>query len=157
MTETPAPPVLDDQLTAQLLHQRIIVVGGALDDVAATRVVAQLLLLSARDPRADISLCVSSPGGSVTGGLAVADTIRVIPNEVATLGVGLVAGAGRILLAAGTRGKRRVLPSARIVTDGEQGRWLSATEAVADGLVDEVVEALADVRPQGVVRRVGLA
>ncbi len=106
---------LDDQLSMQLLHQRIIVLGAEVDDPIANRITAQLLLLSARDPRSDISLYVNSPGGSVTAGLAIYDTMRVIPNDVSTLAVGFAASMGQFLLGAGTPGKRFALPNARIM------------------------------------------
>ena len=115
MTETLMHGPLDDQLSMQLLHQRIIVLGAEVDDPIANRITAQLLLLSARDPRADISLYVNSPGGSVTAGLAIYDTMRVIPNEVSTLAVGFAASMGQFLLGAGTPGKRFALPNARIM------------------------------------------
>jgi ATP-dependent Clp protease protease subunit len=109
------PAALDDQLSMQLLHQRIIVLGAEVDDPIANRITAQLLLLSARDPRSDISLYVNSPGGSVTAGLAIYDTMRVIPNDVSTLAVGFAASMGQFLLGAGTPGKRFALPNARIM------------------------------------------
>ncbi|MGO4597625.1 ATP-dependent Clp protease proteolytic subunit [Terrabacter sp. 2RAF25] len=115
MTDTLTPALLDDQLSMQLLHQRIIVLGAEVDDPIANRITAQLLLLSARDPRADISLYVNSPGGSVTAGLAIYDTMRVIPNDVSTLAVGFAASMGQFLLGAGTPGKRFALPNARIM------------------------------------------
>lgn len=114
-TETRAPVLLDDQLAMQLLAERIIVLGAEVDDPVANRITAQLLLLSARDPRADISLYVNSPGGSVTAGLAIYDTMRVIPNDVSTLAVGFAASMGQFLLGAGTAGKRFALPNARIM------------------------------------------
>ena len=86
-----------------------------MDDPIANRITAQLLLLSARDPRADISLYINSPGGSVTAGLAIYDTMRVIPNDVSTLAVGFAASMGQFLLGAGTPGKRFALPNARIM------------------------------------------
>ncbi|WP_147064742.1 ATP-dependent Clp protease proteolytic subunit [Terrabacter aerolatus] len=115
MTDMPIPAALDDQLSMQLLHQRIIVLGAEVDDPIANRITAQLLLLSARDPRSDISLYVNSPGGSVTAGLAIYDTMRVIPNDVSTLAVGFAASMGQFLLGAGTPGKRFALPNARIM------------------------------------------
>lgn len=116
MTTQPLSAVpLDDQLAMQLLHQRIIVLGAEVDDPIANRITAQLLLLSARDPRSDISLYVNSPGGSVTAGLAIYDTMRVIPNDVSTLAVGFAASMGQFLLGAGTPGKRFALPNARIM------------------------------------------
>ncbi|MDV3219865.1 ATP-dependent Clp protease proteolytic subunit [Intrasporangium sp.] len=114
-TETRAPVMLDDQLAMQLLAERIIVLGAEVDDPIANRITAQLLLLSARDPRADISLYINSPGGSVTAGLAIYDTMRVIPNDVSTLAVGFAASMGQFLLGAGTPGKRFALPNARIM------------------------------------------
>jgi ATP-dependent Clp protease protease subunit len=107
--------MLDEQLAMQLLHERIIVLGAEVDDPIANRITAQLLLLSARDPRADISLYINSPGGSVTAGLAIYDTMRVIPNDVSTLAVGFAASMGEFLLGAGTPGKRHALPNARIM------------------------------------------
>jgi len=106
---------LDDQMTARLLHQRIIVLGQEVDDPIANRLCGQLLLLSAEDPRAPISLYINSPGGSVSAGLAIYDTMRLIPNEVSTLGLGLAGSMGQFLLTAGTPGKRFCLPHAQVL------------------------------------------
>lgn len=81
--DTP-PSRFDDHLAAQLLAQRIVFLGTQVDEVSANRVCAQLLLLSAEDPRTDIGLYINSPGGSVTAGLAIYDTMRLIPNDVST-------------------------------------------------------------------------
>ncbi|WP_432039354.1 ATP-dependent Clp protease proteolytic subunit [Streptomyces cucumeris] len=112
--ETP-PSRFDDHLAAQLLTQRIVVLSTQVDDVSAHRVCAQLLLLSAEDPRADISLYINSPGGSVTAGLAIYDTMQLIPNDVSTLAMGFAASMGQFLLCVGTAGKRFALPNARIM------------------------------------------
>jgi len=106
---------LDDQLAARLLHERIIVLGAEVDDQVANRLCAQLLLLSAEDPRRDISLYINSPGGSVSAGLAIYDTMRLIPNDVSTLAMGLAGSMGQFLLSAGTPGKRFSLPHAQIL------------------------------------------
>jgi ATP-dependent Clp protease protease subunit len=106
---------LDDQLAARLLHQRIIVLGAEVDDQIANRLCGQLLLLSAEDPRTDISLYINSPGGSVSAGLAIYDTMRLIPNDVSTLAMGLAGSMGQFLLSAGTPGKRFSLPHAQIL------------------------------------------
>ncbi len=106
---------LEDQLASRLLHQRIIVLGSEVDDDAANRLCAQLLLLSAEDPRSDISLYINSPGGSVSAGLAIYDTMRLIPNDVSTLAMGLAGSMGQFLLTAGTAGKRFSLPHAQIL------------------------------------------
>ena len=106
---------IDDQVAARLLHQRIIVLGKEVDDEIANRLCGQLLLLSAEDPRGTISLYINSPGGSVSAGLAIYDTMRLIPNEVSTLALGLAGSMGQFLLTAGARGKRFSLPHAQIL------------------------------------------
>jgi ATP-dependent Clp protease, protease subunit len=115
MQTTLSAGTLDDQLAARLLHQRIIVLGAEVDDPVANRLCGQLLLLSAEDPRSDISLYINSPGGSVSAGLAIYDTIRLIPNDVSTLAMGLAGSMGQFLLTAGTPGKRFSLPHAQIL------------------------------------------
>ncbi|HEY5678301.1 MAG TPA: ATP-dependent Clp protease proteolytic subunit, partial [Myxococcales bacterium] len=85
------------------------------DDPIANRLCAELLLLSAEDPHRDISLYINSPGGSVSAGLAIYDTMRLIPNDVSTLALGLAASMGQFLLSAGTPGKRYALPHARVL------------------------------------------
>jgi ATP-dependent Clp protease, protease subunit len=106
---------LDDQLITRLLYQRIIVLGAEVDDPIANRLCTQLLLLSAEDPRADISLYINSPGGSVSAGLAIYDTMRLIPNDVSTLALGLAGSMAQFLLCAGTPGKRFSLPHAQVL------------------------------------------
>jgi ATP-dependent Clp protease, protease subunit len=111
----PAASSLDDQLIARLLYQRIIVLGTEVDDRVANRLCGQLLLLSAEDPRSDISLYINSPGGSVSAGLAIYDTMRLIPNDVSTLAMGLAGSMAQFLLCAGTPGKRFSLPHAQVL------------------------------------------
>jgi ATP-dependent Clp protease, protease subunit len=106
---------LDDQLITRLLYQRIIVLGTEVDDRVANRLCAQLLLLSAEDPRSDISLYINSPGGSVSAGLAIYDTMRLIPNDVSTLALGLAGSMAQFLLCTGAAGKRYSLPHAQIL------------------------------------------
>jgi len=196
-----SPTRFDDHLAAQLLMQRIVLLGTQVDEVSANRVCAQLLLLSAEDPRTDISLYINSPGGSVTAGLAIYDTMRLIPNDVATLAMGFAASMGQFLLTVGARGKRSALPNARIMMhqpsagiggtaadiaiqaenlefmkdaveritaehtgqtqetvsrDGDRDRWFTPEQAREYGMIDRVVESLADVRPAGSRRKVGL-
>ncbi|KPI13429.1 ATP-dependent Clp protease proteolytic subunit [Actinobacteria bacterium OK074] len=112
--DTP-PSRFDDHLAAQLLTQRIVFLGTQVDEVSANRVCAQLLLLSAEDPRTDISLYINSPGGSVTAGLAIYDTMRLVPNDVSTLVMGFAASMGQFLLTVGAQGKRFALPNARVM------------------------------------------
>ncbi|MFJ8199300.1 ClpP family protease [Streptomyces sp. NPDC096152] len=191
----------DDHLAAHLLAQRIVLLGTQVDEVSANRVCAQLLLLSAEDPHADIALYINSPGGSVTAGLAVYDTMRLVPNDVCTLAMGFAASMGQFLLTVGTPGKRFALPHARVMMhqpsagiggttadieiqaenlehtkrtieritaehtgqsaetiarDGDRDRWFTAEQAREYGLVDRVVESLADIRPATPRRRTGL-
>ncbi len=113
-----APPTtagLDEQLISRLMFQRIVLLGTEVDDAVANRLCAQLLLLSAEDPRADISLYINSPGGSVSAGLAIYDTMRLIPNDVSTLALGLAGSMAQFLLCAGTAGKRFSLPHAQVL------------------------------------------
>jgi ATP-dependent Clp protease, protease subunit len=105
----------DDQLAARLLHHRIVLLGSEVDDASANRVTSQLLLLSAEDPRTDISLYINSPGGAVYAGMAIFDTMRLIPNSVSTLAMGFAASMGQFLLCAGEKGKRFALPHTRIM------------------------------------------
>ncbi|MFG1665633.1 ClpP family protease [Streptomyces sp. Y7] len=200
--EGDAPPTrFDDHLAAQLLGQRIVFLGTEVTEASANRICAQLLLLSAEDPRTDISLYINSPGGSVYAGLAIYDTMRLIPNDVSTLAMGFAASMGQFLLCGGTPGKRYALPNARIMMhqgsagiggtaadieiqaenlehskrtmerllaentgqapetisrDGDRDRWFTAEEAREYGMVDQVVQSLADVRPAASKRRMGL-
>ena len=195
------PTRFDDHLATQLLAQRIVLLGTQVDEVSANRVCSQLLILSAEDPRTDISLYINSPGGSVYAGLAIYDTMRLIPNDVSTLAMGFAASMGQFLLCAGAPGKRYALPHARIMMhqgsagiggttadieiqaenldhskrtmerllaentgqspetiarDGDRDRWFTAEEAREYGMVDRVLESLADVRPTASRRRMGL-
>lgn len=100
---------------SRLLKDRIIFITGAIDDDLANLVVAQLLFLSNEDPHADVNLYVNSPGGSVSAGLAVYDTMQFIRPEVNTYCVGMAASMGAVLLAGGTKNKRFVLPNSRVL------------------------------------------
>ncbi|GAA0310002.1 ClpP family protease [Kineococcus aurantiacus] len=119
-TPTLAGP-FDDQLSQRLLFQRIVVLGQAVDDVVANRIAAELLLLSADDPKSDIALYINSPGGSISAGLAIYDTMQLIPNDVSTLVMGMAASMGQFLLCAGTAGKRYALPHARVMMHQPSG------------------------------------
>ena len=191
----------DDHLANQLLAQRAIFLGAEVTDESAQRVCSQLLVLSAEDPREDILLFINSPGGSVTAGLAVYDTMRLIPNDVVTVATGFAASMGQVLLTVGTPGKRHALAHARVMMhqpsagiggtaadvaiqaenheymkrmiaritaehtgqspetverDSDRDRWFSAEEARDYGMVDEVVDTLADLRSRVPARRIGL-
>jgi len=100
---------------SRLLRDRIVFVTGAIDDNAANLIVAQLLFLSNEDPRADISMYINSPGGSISAGLAVYDTMQFVRPDVATYCVGMAASMSAVLLAGGARGKRFCLPNSRVL------------------------------------------
>lgn len=169
---------------SRLLKDRIIFLGGPIDDVVANTVVAQLLFLESEDPDKDIHLYINSPGGVVTAGLAIYDTMQYIKPDVSTICIGQAASMGALLLTAGAKGKRYALPNARImihqplggaqgqstdiqiqareiqrirevindilvestgkdretvVQDTERDNFMTAEEAKAYGLVDEVI------------------
>ena len=106
---------LHDSIYERLLRDRIVYLGTEFNDEVANQITGQLLLLAAEDPDRDITLYINSPGGSVTAGLAIYDTMRLIQPDVATWGMGLVASMGQFLLSSGTPGKRYALPHARIM------------------------------------------
>jgi ATP-dependent Clp protease protease subunit len=169
---------------SRLLKDRIIFIGTPIDDFVANSVVAQLLFLASEDAEKDISLYINSPGGSVTAGMAIFDTMQFIKPPVSTICVGLAASMGSLLLTAGAKGKRYALPNSeimihqplggvrgqasdikihaewilktrqklnqiyaertgqpleRIERDTDRDNWMSAEEAKAYGLIDEVV------------------
>lgn len=113
----PNPMVVErfQQVISQLFQQRIVRLGGAVDDDMANLIVAQLLTLDSTDKKKDITMYVNSPGGSVTAGMAVFDTMRHIGPNVSTICVGLAASMGAFLLASGHKGKRYSLPNSRIM------------------------------------------
>jgi ATP-dependent Clp protease, protease subunit len=100
---------------SRLLKDRIIMLGSAIDDNVANSIVAQLLFLAAEDPDKDISIYINSPGGSITAGMAIYDTMQFIKPDVSTICVGMAASMGAFLLAAGKKGKRFALPNSEIM------------------------------------------
>ncbi|MBI2634037.1 MAG: ATP-dependent Clp endopeptidase proteolytic subunit ClpP [Parcubacteria group bacterium] len=111
---------------SRLLKERIIFLGGGIDDYVANLIIAQLLFLEAEDPKKDINLYINSPGGSVTAGLAIYDTMQHIKPDVRTICTGMAASMGSLLLAGGAKGKRYALPNADVmihqVSAGFQGQ-----------------------------------
>lgn len=100
---------------SRLLNDRIIFVSGEIEDHMANLIVAQLLYLESEDPNKDIQLYINSPGGSVTAGMAIYDTMRYIKPDVSTICVGMAASMGAVLLSSGTKGKRYALPNAEVM------------------------------------------
>ncbi|HJF77213.1 MAG: ATP-dependent Clp protease proteolytic subunit [Brevibacterium sp.] len=106
---------LDDHIFNRLLKERIIWLGSEVRDDNANAICAQMMLLAAEDPEADISLYINSPGGSVTAGMAIYDTMQYIKPDVSTVAMGMAASMGQFLLSSGTPGKRYATPHARIL------------------------------------------
>jgi len=123
---------------SRLLKDHIIFIGAPIDDVIANLVIAQLLFLEAEDPERDISLYINTPGGSVTDGLAILDTMQFIRPDVSTICLGQAMSMGAVLLAAGTRGKRFALPNARIMIHQPSGGF-SGTAADIEIQAREIV------------------
>lgn len=115
MTSATAGLNLSDSVYERLLRERIIFLGTQVDDDIANKLCAQILLLTAEDPTRDIALYINSPGGSVTAGMAIYDTMQFAECDIRTVGMGLAASMGQFLLTAGTKGKRYALPHARIM------------------------------------------
>ena len=153
---------------SRLLNDRIIFLGEEVTDVSANLIVAQLLFLESEDPGKDIHMYINSPGGSVSAGLAIYDTMQYIKCDVSTICIGMAASMGAFLLAGGTKGKRMALPNSeikivaeqilktkrklneilaantgkpleQIEIDTERDNYMSAEEAKAYGLIDNVI------------------
>lgn len=118
--DTPKGRVSYD-IYSRLTKDRIIIVVGEVDDGMAASVTAQLLFLAAQDPSAEISMYINSPGGSVTAGMAIYDTMQLIPCDIRTVGMGMCASMGSVLLAGGTKGKRCLLPHAEVMIHQPSG------------------------------------
>ena len=115
------PGGFDDSVYQRLLRERIIFLGSQVEDQMANAICAQMLLLAADDPDKDIFLYINSPGGSVSAGMAIYDTMQFVRNDVATVAMGLAASMGQFLLCAGAEGKRYALPHARIMMHQPSG------------------------------------
>ncbi|TNE32755.1 ATP-dependent Clp protease proteolytic subunit, partial [bacterium] len=111
---------------SRLLKENIVFIGGPIDDHMANSVIAQLLFLSSQNPKKDVNLYINSPGGSVTAGLAIYDTMKFIKPDITTICMGMAASMAQVLLCAGTKGKRFALPHSRIMmhqpSGGTQGQ-----------------------------------
>jgi ATP-dependent Clp protease, protease subunit len=112
---------LDEHIYNRLLKDRIIFLGSEVRDENANTICAQILLLTAEDSSKDIFLYINSPGGSVTSGMAIYDTMQFVPNDVATVAMGLAASMGQFLLSSGAKGKRYALPHARVMMHQPSG------------------------------------
>ena len=127
---------------SRLLNDRIIMLCDQIDDAVASVVVAQLLYLEGQDPEKDIDLYINSPGGVITAGMAIYDTIQYIKCDVSTICMGMAASMGSFLLSSGTKGKRFALPNSEILIHQpltERDNYMTAQEALEYGLIDKVI------------------
>ncbi|MEV6965997.1 ATP-dependent Clp protease proteolytic subunit [Hamadaea sp. NPDC051192] len=115
MSDDQKPPQMTERVRRELYEQRVLVLDGSLDDDNGTLLTTQLITLAMADPATDIALWIHSPGGSVPSMLAIRDVMRLVPCDVSTLALGIAYSAGQFLLSAGTRGKRRAMPHARVL------------------------------------------
>ncbi len=124
---------------SRLLKENIIFIGTPIDDQVANLIIAQMLFLAAEDPEKDISLYINSPGGSITAGLAILDTMNLVEPDIVTYCVGQAASMGAVLLAAGTKGKRFALPHARILIHQPHMSGLGGQAADIDIYAKEIL------------------
>src|SRR4051794_12067542 len=141
---------LSDAIYDRLLRERIIFLGQQVDDEIANSLAAQMLLLSAEDAKRDIHLYINSPGGSVSAGMAIYDTMRFVDCDVATYGMGLAASMGQFLLTAGTPGKRYALPHARVMMHQPSagGGGTQSEIAIQAELVGKLTREINELRAQ---------
>lgn len=116
-----AEPAMPNGVFDRLLKDRIIWLGSEVRDENANEIAAKLLLLAAEDAEKDIFLYINSPGGSITAGMAIYDTMQFVPNDIVTVGIGMAASMGQLLLTAGTKGKRYITPNARVLLHQPHG------------------------------------
>ncbi|WP_221584375.1 ATP-dependent Clp protease proteolytic subunit [Microbacterium sp. G2-8] len=114
-------PLMAQSVFDQLLKDRIIWLGSEVRDENANEICAKILLLAAEDAKKDIYLYINSPGGSITAGMAIYDTMQFVPNDIVTVGIGMAASMGQLLLTSGTMGKRYITPNARVLLHQPHG------------------------------------
>ena len=116
-----AEPLMATSVFDRLLKDRIIWLGSEVRDENANEICAKILLLAAEDSQKDIYLYINSPGGSITAGMAIYDTMQFVPNDIVTVGIGMAASMGQLLLTSGTKGKRYITPNARVLLHQPHG------------------------------------
>ena len=127
-----AEPLVATSVFDRLLKDRIIWLGSEVRDDNANEICAKLLLLAAEDSEQDIYLYINSPGGSITAGMAIYDTMQFVPNDIVTVGIGMAASMGQLLLTAGTKGKRYITPNARVLLHQPHGGFGGTSERHPD-------------------------
>lgn len=143
MADTAFPPSVFDRL----LKDRIIWLGSEVRDDNANEIAAKLLLLAAEDPKKDIFLYINSPGGSITAGMAIYDTMQFVPNDIVTVGIGMAASMGQLLLTAGTKGKRYITPNARVLLHQPHGGFGGTASDIQTqaALINDMKKRLAEI------------
>jgi ATP-dependent Clp protease protease subunit len=160
------PQTVSHGVFDRLLKDRIVWLGSEVRDDNANEICAKILLLAAEDSEKDIFLYINSPGGSITAGMAIYDTMQYVPNDIVTVGIGMCASMGQFLLSSGTKGKRYATPNTRVLLhqphggfggtasdasqtgktveqvmlDGDRDRWFTAEEALEYGFIDQIQE-----------------
>ena len=125
-----AEPTLVPGVFDRLLKDRIIWLGSEVRDDNANEICAKILLLAAEDTEKDIFLYINSPGGSVTAGMAIYDTMQFVPNDIVTVGIGMAASMGQLLLTSGTKGKRYITPNARVLLHQPSGGFCGTSSDI---------------------------
>ena len=143
MADTAFQPSVFDRL----LKDRIIWLGSEVRDDNANEIAAKLLLLAAEDPKKDIFLYINSPGGSITAGMAIYDTMQFVPNDIVTVGIGMAASMGQLLLTAGTKGKRYITPNARVLLHQPHGGFGGTSSDIQTqaALINDMKKRLAEI------------
>src|ERR1700712_3065765 len=137
MADTAFQPSVFDRL----LKDRIIWLGSEVRDDNSNEIAAKLLLLAAEDPQKDIFLYINSPGGSITAGMAIYDTMQFVPNDIVTVGIGMAASMGQFLLTAGTKGKRYITPNARVLLHQPSGGFGGTSSDMKNRLAQITADA----------------
>ena len=145
-----AEPTFQPSVFDRLLKDRIIWLGSEVRDDNANEIAAKLLLLAAEDPEKDIFLYVNSPGGSITAGMAIYDTMQFVPNDIVTVGIGMAASMGQLLLTAGTKGKRYITPNARVLLHQPHGGFGGTSSDIQTqaALILDMKKRLAEITAQ---------
>ena len=145
-----AEPTFQPSVFDRLLRDRIIWLGSEVRDDNANEIAAKLLLLAAEDPEKDIFLYVNSPGGSITAGMAIYDTMQFVPNDIVTVGIGMAASMGQLLLTAGTKGKRYITPNARVLLHQPHGGFGGTSSDIQTqaALILDMKKRLAEITAQ---------
>src|SRR5210317_909090 len=141
------PQMERNNVFERLLKDRIVWLGSEVRDENANEICAKILLLAAEDPEKDIYLYINSPGGSITAGMAIYDTMQFVPNDIVTVGIGMAASMGQLLLTSGTKGKRYITPNARVLLHQPHGGFGGTASDIQTQaqLINDMKRSLAEI------------